>query len=126
MGQVSPKFRRWEHEGRAGLHYWCQGCEEIHGVVIEGPGSWGFNGDLAAPTFTPSVLVRSGHYSPGQEGKPCWCDYKKAHPDETDVFNCTSCHTFITGGMVQFLSDCSHALAGQTLPLPDLPADHQD
>jgi hypothetical protein len=23
--------------------------------------------------------------------------------------------------MVQFLGDCTHALAGQTLPLPDLP-----
>lgn len=31
-----------------------------------------------------------------------------------------------TDGMVQFLGDCSHALAGQTLPLPDMPPEYRD
>lgn len=127
MGQ-NLKVRRWEGGGRAGLHYWCQGCDDLHSVVTErseraGPGPcWEYNGNPDAPTFTPSVLVRSGHYAPGQEGKRCWCDYNREHPEDADGFQCMVCHTFITDGMVQFLGDCTHALAGQTLPLPDLPS----
>jgi hypothetical protein len=36
------------------------------------------------------------------------------------------CHTFITDGRVQFLADCTHELARQTLDLPDLPAHLKD
>jgi hypothetical protein len=125
MMQVSSKFRRWKHEGRAGLHYWCQGCEKIHGVVVEGSAAWSFNGDYERPTFTPSVLVRSGHYARGGAPGNCWCDFE-ARTGTKSNFTCTACHTFITDGQVQFLNDCSHVLAGQTLPLPDLPPEYQD
>jgi hypothetical protein len=115
MGMLSSKLRGVEG-GR--LMYWCQGCEEPHMV---GPG-WAFDGNVAAPTFSPSVLVTSGHYTPGfVAGSGCWCIYNAEHPDEEDRFECGRCHTFVRGGMVEFLSDCTHALAGQTLPLPDLP-----
>jgi len=30
------------------------------------------------------------------------------------------CHYFLKGGMLQFLGDCTHTLAGQTVPLPEL------
>lgn len=30
------------------------------------------------------------------------------------------CHSFIEGGRIRFLSDCSHALAGQTVELPEI------
>lgn len=126
MGQLSAKVRRWEGGGKAGLRYWCQGCEQCHSVVIEGPGAWGFNGDHDKPTFTPSVLVRVGHYAAGQEGKRCWCDHNRENPGDPDPFRCVVCHTFITDGMVQFLGDCTHQFAGQTLPLPDLPDAHKD
>lgn len=119
MGQLSAKLRRIEG-GKYG--YWCQGCEEIH-VVNSG---WQFDGNLDAPTFSPSVLVTSGHYSPGWAGPNCWCTYYAKNPDpDPDRFECSRCHTFITGGMVQFLADCAHALAGQTLPLPDLPPEYR-
>jgi hypothetical protein len=29
------------------------------------------------------------------------------------------CHSFITDGRIQFLGDCTHRLAGQTVPIPD-------
>lgn len=29
------------------------------------------------------------------------------------------CHMYIREGKIQFLSDCSHALAGQTVEMPD-------
>jgi hypothetical protein len=28
------------------------------------------------------------------------------------------CHSWVKNGEIQFLSDCDHALAGQTVPLP--------
>ena len=117
MGQVSAKLRR----ATDGFSYWCQGCEEVHGVRVPG---WGFDGNLEQPTFTPSVLVTSGHYTPGHTGD-CWCTYQ-ARFGKPAPFSCSRCHTFITRGMVQFLADCTHALAGQTLPLPDLPPGLQD
>jgi len=29
------------------------------------------------------------------------------------------CHSFVTDGRIQFLGDCTHTLAGQTVDLPD-------
>jgi hypothetical protein len=29
------------------------------------------------------------------------------------------CHSYVTNGRIQFLSDCHHSLAGQTVELPD-------
>lgn len=119
MGQLSSKLRS---VAGGGFAYWCQGCEEMH-VVSSG---WAFDGNLEAPTFSPSVLTTSGHYVPGWQGPSCWCTYNTEHPDSPAPFKCERCHTFIKGGMVQFLGDCTHALAGQTLPLPDLPSQATD
>lgn len=30
-----------------------------------------------------------------------------------------TCHSFVTDGRIQFLGDCTHSLAGQTVDLPD-------
>lgn len=120
MGQISSKLR----SGEGGLiTYWCQGCEEPHAINS----GWSFDGDLEAPTFHPSVLVTCGHYTPGfKPGSKCWCTFNAEHPGEEDPFVCFRCHTFIRGGIVEFLSDCTHALAGHTLPLPPLPPHLRD
>lgn len=126
----STKLRRWEGKGEAGYSYWCQGCNERHSIPTEGPKAWTFNGDLERPVFGPSVMVRSGHYAEHHvPGDSCWCTYDAeqiAQGLEPSGFGCRRCHTFIgcngaQPGEVIFLSDCTHALAGQTLPLPDLP-----
>lgn len=83
------------------LFFHCPGCDIKHAVTVgEGPGPrWGFNGDYERPTFSPSVMVRYPWGNPPVE---------------------TICHSFVTDGQIQFLNDCTHSLAGQTVPLePD-------
>lgn len=95
--------------------FMCPGCKQAHSVV-----GWQFNGNVDAPTFQPSVLVRSGHYVPGHEDQTkCWCAYKAEHPEDTDPFDCYLCHSFATDGQIQFLTDSTHKLAGQTVPLAE-------
>ena len=101
------------------VSFHCPGCDERHMVRVsdEKRPCWGWNGSLEAPTFTPSVLVRSGHYVSG-DPEHCYC---QPRPDGEDWgFKCTVCHSFVTDGQIQFLSDCTHAFAGQTVPLPPL------
>lgn len=98
-----------------GWRFYCPGCEENHVVTTK----WGFNGSLEKPTFTPSILVQGGHFIPGHAGD-CWCTYNAAHSDNPSSFRCKQCHSYVTDGHIRFLNDCSHALAGQTVDLPEL------
>jgi hypothetical protein len=87
---------------------------------------WGYNGDPERPTFTPSVLFRVGHFIPGHQGPSCWCTFnekRRAEGKREASFTCGVCHSFVTDGRIQFLGDCTHELAGQTVELPDWPAD---
>lgn len=74
----------------------CPGCLNAHPFEIEAPNGagWTWNGSLDAPTFTPSLLCNQ-HDS------------------------CSRCHSFVTNGKIQFLSDCWHRLAGQTVDIPN-------
>jgi hypothetical protein len=120
MGQLSPILRNVEG---GGLTFWCPGCKCRHTIWHgAGPGErWTWNGNVERPTFQPSVLVRTGHYIPEHRGPSCWCTYNAGHPDDPVKFTCYVCHSFVTDGQIQFLSDCTHALAGQTVPLPPIP-----
>lgn len=82
------------------IYFECPGCEGVHGIAIgDGAGPrWGFNGNVDQPTFTPSIKVT--------------CDW--GDPPKHMV-----CHSFVTDGKIQFLADCTHELAGQTVDLPD-------
>jgi len=98
------------------LEFFCVGCDETHSVRVEKPTDWQFNGDLESPTLNPSVLIRSGHYmNEHKQGDPCWCT-----AEIDTAFHCKRCHTFVRNGMIEFLSDCSHSFAGQTIELPEL------
>lgn len=81
----------------------CPGCGCLHAVGVREKNSvgaqWGWNGSLDQPTFTPSILVRANYTSPNRMD---------------DI-----CHSFVTNGKIQFLGDCTHQLAGQTVDLPD-------
>lgn len=105
------------------MMFWCPGCDEPHVVRVDGPApsaNWGYNHNPDAPTFTPSVLVRGGHFAEGRAGGDCWCTYE-ARFGNPPPFSCKICHSFVTDGRIQFLDDSSHALAGQTVALPEWP-----
>ncbi len=80
---------------------------------------WGWNGFLDFPTFTPSILTKTGHYIDGND-KECWCNIKERLGVDSGGFNCYLCHSFVTDGRIQFLSDSSHALSGQTVDLSEI------
>ncbi|MBS7553536.1 ammonia monooxygenase [Ancylobacter dichloromethanicus] len=92
-----------------GLMFRCPGCNMGHMVRVgEGPGPrWGYNGDSERPTFTPSINVTWSEPSDVSE------DFDDTSKDKRMV-----CHSFVTDGRIQFLGDCTHALAGQTVELP--------
>ena len=92
-------------------------CGDVHSVK---EGRWQVTGTAELPTFSPSVLVTTGHFIPRERNDgSCWCTYAKENPEEKLPFGCYLCHSYVRDGMVQFLSDCTHALAGQTVPLGD-------
>ena len=105
----------------------CVGCDQEHIVYTKAFNEqhvWGFNGNIENPTFTPSLLIRSGHFIPDfKSNERCWCTYNKECIDkgeEPSSFECKICHSFITDGKIQYLSDCTHSLAGQTIDLPNI------
>lgn len=102
------------------LAFRCPGCNDTHTLSYR---IWTFNGDLEKPTFRPSVLETTGcHVAGHNPGDTCWCTYnaeqrEKGEPEAP--FRCGRCHSFVTDGRIQFLGDCTHALAGQTVDLPE-------
>jgi len=97
-----------------GYLIFCPGCKQCHRFDAR----WTFNGNLEKPTFRASMLVRSGHYL-GTVSGSCWCTYNEDHPNDPSPFTCNVCHSFVTDGMIQFLGDSTHELAGKTVPLPE-------
>ena len=103
-----------------GIAFQCPGCGYLHAVRTDSSRepTWHWNGSLDAPTLSPSVLVRSGHHvdgTPAGECQYCVEDTKAGHASF-----CGVCHSFVRNGRIEFLSDCTHALAGQTVELPEL------
>lgn len=76
-------------EDRGHMHVFYRGSEGRQG--------WSFDGDYANPTFSPSMLARANY---GPENTP------------------HVCHSFVRGGKIQYLNDCTHAMRGQTVELP--------
>lgn len=128
MGALSKYLR---NVGGGGLTFWCQGCREAHTVWVgEGPGPrWGWNGDVEKPVFTPSVLVTGRNFTPkGRAEFEAWhaAGCPRPSPPAFEAAD-TRCHTFVgcngaQPGEIIFLADCTHELAGQTLPLAEMPA----
>jgi hypothetical protein len=98
----------------------CPGCNDTHTINNSPNHRWAFNGNIDKPTFSPSVLVKCGHYVDGQKDGHCWCTYNEEHPDNPAPFKCYRCHSFVRDGKIQFLNDCTHDEAGQTLDLEDI------
>ncbi len=130
MGMLSPILRNAKDaEGNSYLTFWCPGCKCAHQVAVNRTDNtgWKWNGNAVKPTWTPSLLVRCGHYAPGHEGPGCWCIWNKEHPEEAiEGWTCQICHSFTTDGQIQFLGDCTHELANKTVPIPEWPLGHSD
>lgn len=77
--------------------FWCPGCGCCHHLNTK---RWAWNGDRVRPTASPSFLVRT----PWHGERPA-----DAPPER--------CHFFMRAGSLQFLSDSTHELAGQTVPM---------
>lgn len=119
------------HGDYHGLSFKCPGCGLRHTVTnnltppgyvlsryLVGKETWSFNGNYDLPTLNPSVLVRRGHYIPEHTSKDCYCNFEARTGIKTD-YTCGICHSFVRDGEIQFLTDSTHHLAGQTVPLPE-------
>lgn len=73
----------------------CPACGRTHQFWTKKDGKpwWSFNGDVENPTVHPSVAVTMH-----------------------DGF----CHFFIKDGKMQFLNDCTHRLAGNTVEMENI------
>jgi hypothetical protein len=89
------------YNGTRSMIFECPGCEMLHIVYVDGAKHpvWQWNGSMEKPTFSPSVLVTYPWGESREERR---------------------CHSFVTDGRIQFLDDCTHKLAGQTVDLPDI------
>jgi hypothetical protein len=105
-------------DGATYAWFGCPGCGENHAPAVArkpesvGP-TWGWNGDVERPTFTPSILVRATVRLTDDEHDRLM----RGQPVEPRPL---ICHSFVRDGRIQFLSDCTHALAGQTVDLPEV------
>lgn len=80
----------------------CPGCKNAHAVPYvnvrphpQGKPIWFFDENYESPTIEPSLLVF------GIDGK--------TH----------ECHVVITAGVLNYQPDCTHALAGKSVPMVD-------
>jgi len=107
-------------EGGVPIDYvriWCPGCDHTHVIPVDRHGApgitWEWDGSLDAPTISPSLLIV------GTQWPEEFSFYKPTHhvaPGEQ-----IRCHSFIRDGHIEMLTDSTHHLAGQTVPL--LPVD---
>lgn len=70
--------------------FFCPGCQSKHTISEK---THHFNGDVDYPTLSPSVIYNAEGYR---------------------------CHFYISDGHIQYLTDCTHIMAGQTLDLPNI------
>ena len=76
----------------------------MHDYSVEQPfrngAQWSFNGSGDSPSFTPSMNISVGPFRDGSIER---------------------CHYFVTDGRILYCGDSTHAMAGQTVDLPDVP-----
>lgn len=119
MSAISKTLRLAE-DGHGGhrLLFYCAGCKMAHGVNMgDGPGPrWIYNGHPDQPTFRPSVLVTWDQWEPNAADPETQAKIKSGEIVQRRVARV--CHSFVTDGRIQYLSDSTHHLAGQTIDLP--------
>lgn len=108
---ISPKLVRRQYGDLTPHEHWCPGCNAMHQIAVDTPfrngARWTWDGNAAAPTFSPSVNITLKFAA--NSGRAAQV-----------------CRHFIRSGRIEFCADSSHALAGQTVDLPNIPADELD
>jgi hypothetical protein len=92
---VYPGLERWTHHaGSEGYVFYCPGCNCHH--MIHTNRQPGDNGPIwnrvGEASFTPSLICHGAD----------------------------RCHLYLTDGQIIYLPDCTHELAGKTVPLEDI------
>lgn len=101
------------------LWFECPGCGCPHRVMIgsgHGP-RWSWNDSAETPTFRPSILVQWSQWEPPATTLEIRAKIASGEVVQAEVEKV--CHSFVTDGRIQFLADCTHALAGKTVDLPE-------
>jgi len=78
---------------------WEEGASGLHLLPVNSTTKtpqWEWDGNLDAPTLSPSILTKHGGYPAGV------------------------CHSFLKAGIFQYLDDCTHPLKGQFVPMVPL------
>lgn len=83
---------------------------------------WQFNGNLLLPTFSPSILKSIG---PLDDEDVCKY-YGERVGFKFSVGSTFVCHSFVNDGRIQFLGDCTHRYANQTLDLPEIGVEYNE
>ena len=106
---MTPRTRQvFDLEGKlVGWFVACPACEASNagmGHIFwlrmgNGAPGWEFDGNVERPTFSPSMRAR--------------CDLGEEHREHV-------CHSFVRDGKIEYLGDCTHAMAGQTIELPEV------
>ena len=90
------------------LHWVCPAsiCGSVRIPVdnVATPKSWQWNGSTDKPTIMPSVKVTWDFGEDPQRKHFC-------------------CHCNVTDGVIQFCGDCTHELAGMSVPMTDMSDD---
>jgi hypothetical protein len=97
------KVRKFTYESSNHTQYLyhCLGCGYEHAFALKSEGGHhDWNGDHENPTVSPSLVQ---NFTPGK-----------------------MCHSFIRNGMIEYLSDCFHELAGKTVQLPTYQFDNDN
>lgn len=102
-------FLRTGVDGNEWVGHWCPGCACAHLFYVNRSKRpcWVFDGNLNAPTFSPSMRT----FVPA--------DDEEKTPEQT------LCHYVLTAGVINYLPDSSgHELRG-SVSLPPFPSDYR-
>lgn len=85
--------------GAGDFNFWCPACKQGHTLWVVRrsavPNPWQWDGNVEKPTVQPSLKIEGVRF----DGRPYIC------------------HLVVTAGMLNYCADCTHELAGKTVPM---------
>jgi hypothetical protein len=97
-------------DGKVSYWMWCPACDDAVRISSD----WEWDGNLDAPTFSPSISVT------GVQWDTSFKFHKPSH-EKIPAGGTIVCHSFLRNGVWEFLEDCTHTMAGQHVPMVDIP-----